>query len=194
MHIQRRLHGGLLDKLINLLLQSQLHRRGNGPVCGGNFQSAIKGKSAMWKFLLTFIIICFIVTACANQATSSPTSAPSLDAHFPQYINTPIAYLDISIKGKLVLDNGCLRVSGVKGRDSGDNFLLIWDTRFSTRREEGILQVIDSRTNAVLASAGDFVEVSYGGDINAKTWKPIPYECPGPYYLVGETIKKIERP
>ncbi|MBI5841031.1 MAG: hypothetical protein HZB19_13115 [Chloroflexi bacterium] len=147
----------------------------------------------------TLIILCIMITACANQVTSAPvstsTSAPSLGAHFPQKINTPIAYLDTPlIEGELVLDNGCLRVSGVKNLLAGDNFLLIWDTRFSTTTEQGVVQVVDSNTGEVLVSVGDYVAIGDGGDTTYPTKKPIPDECPGPYWVVGELIKKIERP
>lgn len=147
----------------------------------------------MWKrislILISLILIIFLAKVVYGAAT-----APPLGAHFPQKIKPPSVYIDILIDGNLVLDNGCLRVSRV----SGDSFLLIWDSRFSTRTEQGIVQVIDSSTSEVLVSVGDFVEVGDGGDFTHPTWmwlkQPIPDECPGPYYLVGESIKKIDRP
>ena len=142
-----------------------------------------------------------MLTACVGQAASVPTSTPvntlSLGTHFPQIINTPSAYLEALIKGELVLENGCLRVSDVDGAVNGATILLIWDPRFATSTKQGAVQVIDNRTGNVLASVGDYVAVGGGFDGNP-TWmglaNPLPEDCPGPYYIVGESIEKIDRP
>ena len=147
----------------------------------------------MWKRILLLLISLTLVISLAKIVYGSAT-APPLGTHFPQKITRPSVYFDITIKGELALDNGCLRVSGV-GEHS---FLLIWDPRFSTRTEQGIVQVIDSSTGEVLASVGDFVAVGDGGDLTNPTWmwlkQLIPDECPGPYWVVGDTITKIDRP
>jgi hypothetical protein len=160
----------------------------------------------MWKKILTSIIIFLLITACRNQTpstttsppqiTSTPRSASSFDEeHFPQKINIPTAFLDTpAIEGELVLENSCLRVNGVKNLPTGDNFLLIWDPRFSTHTAQGVVQVVDSSTGEVLVSVGDSVSIADGGDTIYPTKKPIPDECPGPYWVVGEFIKKIDRP
>lgn len=151
--------------------------------------------------MLTLIILCFMITACANQATSSPmsiftpASAPSLGNHFPQLINTPSAYPDLPLmEGQLALENGCLRVSGVKNIRLGNSFLVIWDSRFSTRTEQGVVQVVDGSTGEILASVGDYVSIGGGVPTEIDLKESIPEECPGPYYLVGHSIKKINKP
>ncbi|MBI5839477.1 MAG: hypothetical protein HZB19_05190 [Chloroflexi bacterium] len=79
-----------------------------------------------------------------------------------------------------------------------DSFLLIWDSTFSSRTEQGVVHVIDSSTGEVLARVGDYVEVGGGvASIAEVEWalkEPIPKECLGPYWLVGEYIKQIDRP
>ena len=150
----------------------------------------------MLKRALTFIIVCIMMAACANQITSAPTNTPtsrsSLVSSFPQSITTPSAFYDAVINGELVLSNGCLRVNDT----DGNSFLLIWRPGFSIRTDQGVVQIIDS-TGQVTASVGDFVEVGGGGDLNP-TWyglvEPLPENCPGPYFIVGESIKKIDRP
>ncbi len=153
----------------------------------------------MRKHLLKFIVIFLSVTACVNRETSVPTStsttAPSPDAHFPQ-VATPIGNVDFLVTGELVLENGCLRVSKAN-LATGDNFLLIWDKNFATRREQGVLQVIDAHTSEVLASVDDYVEIGGGmapTEIEKYLKEPIPIECPGPYWLVGEPLKRIDKP
>ncbi len=138
------------------------------------------------------IILCFMITACANQVSSTPasistpTNAPSLGDHFPQLVPPLNVYLDTPlIEGDLVLENGCLRVNGVQNLLTGNNLLLVWDSRFSTQSEKGVVQVVDSRTGEVLVSVDDYVAIGDGGDNIKPTNKPIPDECPGPYWIVG---------
>lgn len=147
----------------------------------------------MWKRISLFIIIILTTISCADNKTAS---GPSLGDHFPQKINTPNTYMEMLVEGKLVLDNGCLRINEVGV--NGLSIMLIWDSRFSTRTEQGVVQIVDSNTGEVLATVGDFVEAGGGSagtnpDIMGLK-KPIPDECPGPYFLVGETIKKIDKP
>lgn len=139
-----------------------------------------------YLFPLTFLIL---LSACTNQTTGAPSSI----SHFPQQINTPNVYMQALIEGELILENGCLRVNDLYG----NSILLIWRPGFSTRTEEEIVQVVDSNTDKALVSVGDFVAVGGGFDDNP-TWmgltEPLPEECPGPYFIVGESIKKIDKP
>jgi hypothetical protein len=81
----------------------------------------------------------------------------------------------------------------VKNLSIGDNFLLIWDSRFSTITEQGIVHVVDSSTGNILASVGDYVAIANGGTTISPTKKTIPDECSEPSWVVGEFIKKIDR-
>lgn len=120
----------------------------------------------------------------------------SLGAHFPQLLifhyQGPSA--QTVLMGELVLENECLRMKVV----DKDSFLLIWNLNFSTRTERDDVRVVDNQTGQILASTGDFVEIT-GREIDIPIgWgglvAPIPNECPGPYFLVGESIKKIDKP
>jgi len=120
---------------------------------------------------------------------------PSLGDHFPQQNITQGDTLETTLKGDLTLENGCLRINNTEI----GSFLLVWDLRFSTRREQENLQVIDSRTGKVVISAGDFTEI--GGRViedpmRVQLRESIPEECLGPYFRVGfgESIKKIDKP
>lgn len=142
----------------------------------------------MWKRALTSMIIYSILTACNNTATKTP----SLVSSFPQTINTPTVFLEALVMGELMLTNGCLRVNDI----DGESVLLIWRPGFSTRMNQGVVQVIDS-TGQVAASVGDFVAVGGGFDSNPTGYglaEPLPEECPGPYWLVGESINKVDSP
>ncbi len=144
----------------------------------------------MWKSI-AFLFLIFIITACTS---AEPTVAPAIDeAHFPQTTSS-LAATDLLVRGELVLENGCLRVNGADTL-YGDSLLLIWDPSFSTRIEQGVVQVVDNATGKVWASVHDHVEI--GGGI-APNWiwddidGPVSKDCPGPYWLVSAPIKIIE--
>ena len=133
-----------------------------------------------------------IITIPETGKNIEATSAPIPGIYFPQIMHTQ-GDMEALIKGELVLENGCLRVSEV----DGVSILIIWDLRFSIRADQGVVQVIENRTGDVLASVGDFVAVGGGFDSDP-TWmglrEPLSKDCPRPYYVIGESIKKIDKP
>ena len=75
--------------------------------------------------------------------------------------------------------------------------MLIWDENFATRKDQDVVQVIDTNTGEVLASVGDYVEIGGGeapADIERYLKQPIPIGCPEPNWLVHETLRKIDPP
>ncbi|NJC98087.1 MAG: hypothetical protein C3F07_10945 [Anaerolineales bacterium] len=144
----------------------------------------------MWKRIL-LIAIALVAIAFLAKVAYGIATAPPLGAHFPQRIRVPSVGLDGIVEGELMLVNGCLRVSKV----SDGSVLLIWDPRFSTRTEQGVIQVIDSNTGEVFASVGDYIKVG-GGSFPKGVWlkQPIPKECPGPYWAIGDPPWRVERP
>ena len=58
------------------------------------------------------------------------------------------------------------------------------------------MQVIDS-TGQVAANVGDIVTIG-GGFVPKPTFleltEPLPEDCSGPYWLVGESIRKVNTP
>jgi hypothetical protein len=151
------------------------------------------------KHLLPILFLGFLLLACTNETaplTNSDDSSPLLNGHFPQLKTPPNAYYNLpDIRGELVLENGCLRVKGVEGFSTGDSFLLIWDPRFSAKTEQGVVQVIDRDSGETLVKVGDYVEFgNNGGDNIRPTKEPIPEECKGPYLVVGEFIRKTDKP
>jgi hypothetical protein len=157
----------------------------------------------MWKYFLTLAMIFLSIDACTSQPTPSLTSIPTdtatslppPDAHFPQ-MEILTGGIEMLIRGELALENGCLRVSNTN-TSTGDSFLLIWDEKFATRTEQGVVQVIDVQTGEVLASVGDYVEIGGGeapADIEKYLKQPIPIECPEPNWIVHGTIRKIDPP
>ena len=110
----------------------------NGRLVRKNVQFAIMGNKTMWKYLSTFPIVFLSTPACTNQPTHPPTSTsmslPSLEAHFPQ-VDIPMGNVDFLVRGKLALENGCLRVNKAN-LATGDSFLLIWNSNFAICKEQ----------------------------------------------------------
>lgn len=149
----------------------------------------------MFKYIRVSLFISLFVIACLHQTVTSnpniPTSDLSLREYFPQMVVTPSGYLDLPlIEGELVLENGCLRIDGVRDLWGDDSFLLIWDARFSTVTRQDLVSVVDVNTGEILVSVGDHVIVASNGRPTHPTIDPIPDECTGPYLAIGEFISK----
>ncbi|HLO17158.1 MAG TPA: hypothetical protein VK206_20160 [Anaerolineales bacterium] len=130
-------------------------------------------------------VLLIVVTGCSKNLGASPP--PTL--FFPQQKETPNAIMDALLIGKLVLVNNCLRVN-----DENDNsFLPIWPRGFSARLNDGIIEVVDDQ-DQLIAQVGDNLRIG-GGEmpgqhIKEDTLQPLPDDCPGPYWLVGDEITR----
>ena len=155
------------------------------------------------KTIITILSIVLFLTACQGKTEALPTSAvttvptPSIGAYFPQIINGDGAHstIDVTRSGTLTLEDGCLRLKG----NNGASFLILWDLRFSTRTDAGVVSVIDNATGETLASVGDYVELYSASTVNLYSVDfefrfPIPDECSGPHMTVGTSITKTDPP
>jgi hypothetical protein len=126
--------------------------------------------------LVLFLGLC-LLPGCASSPTVSyfpvqQTSGPSLTA---------------LTSGKLVLENGCIRLKWDGGSD-----LLIWPYGYSYRISGSLVEVVDDKGNMV-ARTGQCKQLG-GGEvpsIEPYTGKPSPANCSGPYWLVGSGIKNL---
>ena len=105
------------------------------------------------------------------------------DIHFPQ-VREDGAVPTALLEGELTLEGGCLRVT----RPSGFGHLLIWPQRFNLIVDGRDIRIIGDP--GVSLSVGD--EISIGGGevplrhLQTLVEEPIPSDCSGPYWLVGE--------
>ena len=121
--------------------------------------------------------------ACSDNSTNN-SSTPSF---FPVQRAGP-SQMDGLFKGRLELNNGCLRV---------DKYLIIWPHGFSLRTKGEEIQVIDSN-DQVVARVGEKITIG-GGEIPGEGAKelieesivdqPLPDNCTGPYWIVSNVIK-----
>jgi len=157
-------------------------------------------KSKTLIFLCTLAAILSIVVACNDNSNSissndNSTSISKSPSYFPVQkagMNTMEALLE-GVRLELD-DNGCLRV-----KYFDDNYLLIWPHGFSMRIKGEEIQVIDD-SGQVVACVGDKINVG-GGEFPGEKAReyieesiveqPLPDDCPGPYWIVGETVKTV---
>src|SRR3989304_7519193 len=102
-------------------------------------------KSKRLTFLLVLAVVLSITVSCYNNSINNSSDTP----FFPVQKADGEQML-AELQGKLVLENGCLRVD-----DGYSNYLIIWPHGFSMRTEGEEIQVLDSNRR-VVARVGDY--------------------------------------
>jgi len=139
-------------------------------------------KKCLLLIALTTILVALLATACPNNSTNISTPAP----FFPVQ-RGGLDQMTALAEGKLVLDNGYLRLKGFFGEGES----LVWPYGFSLRTEGKEIQVIDS-DGQLVARVGERIKVG-GGEVPAEIvekyiGQPLPDNCTGPYWIVSEVI------
>ena len=121
------------------------------------------------------------VPAMGQNEADGPES--STGPHFLQLREQSMVMEALHV-GELVLENGCLRSRDV----GGDSRLLIWPPRFKLTVDGGDIRVSDD--SGVSLSVGE--KIGFGGGevplahVQTLVEQPVPDDCPGPYWVVGE--------
>ena len=95
--------------------------------------------------------------------------------------------------GRLVLDEGCLRVEVPPDANGpGRASLLIWPSGFAFSVEDGAVRIVDS-DGEIAASVGDHIRlthatVSYQEATDQGLLRGMSEDCAGPHYLVGDEV------
>jgi len=118
--------------------------------------------------------------------------APVPDVHFPQLKARSSTYMTALLEGRLVVKNGCLRVT------PGENekgTLIIWQTDYFLNGRNGAspaspfqIEILD-REGEVVAQVGKRIRMG-GGEVSLNfveelLREPMPEACEGPYWLMG---------
>ena len=92
--------------------------------------------------------------------------------------------MDAQIEGELVIEHGCIRVEKIDGVD----LLLIWPPGFELSVDGGDVRISDDTGTSL--SVGEEVRIGGGGAplalVQVLVEQPLPNDCPGPYWVVGE--------
>ena len=144
-------------------------------------------KSKRLVFLLILAVLLITAVSCSNNS-SDISSGISFFTVWEPVREQMLAEL----QGKLVLENGCLRIID----DYNTSYLIIWPYGFSLRRDGEEIQIINDR-GQIVAHVGDYIYVS-GGEQKAREHiekdvvkQQLPDDCQGPYWIVGEFISVI---
>lgn len=112
------------------------------------------------------------------------------DPFFPVLSEPNSIYPSNLARGRLVLDDNCLRLKPLYF--FGRGVLLIWPYGYSLKTEDNTIRVTDS-DGLMVARVGDWIKVG-GGEIPVEIvekylGKPLPENYPGPYWIVSGVIK-----
>lgn len=110
-----------------------------------------------------------------GQQTALPRQRPGREATY-----------EALVEGRLVQEDGCLRVE----TPSGASYLVLWPPRAELREEPR--RVVDPETGAT-AEVGEPIRLS-GGEVTLRPFvlerleSPPPVRCRGPYWLAGQIL------
>ncbi len=127
-------------------------------------------------------------TACGTSQTTVMSPAPNVVFPRQRQVAGPRSFPSAAFGGRLVNDNGCLRVG---------NSLVVWPAEFTLITKNGVLTIIDEHDRTV-AQVGDELLLG-GGEIppDERAWlnteilrqRP-PERCPGPYWLATDKVQR----
>ena len=116
---------------------------------------------------------------------------PVPGVHFPQLRMRSATFMTALLVGKLIVKDGCLRVSASED-DRGH--LIIWQPDYFLNSNGGVVEILD-RSGKVVARVGE--EIRMGGgevplteDLQQQLREPLPEQCKGPYWLMGQLVSK----
>jgi hypothetical protein len=130
-----------------------------------------------------------VIVSYAPLASTPPfalTPAPGL--FLPQLRVRSTSFMAALLRGRLVAENGCLRVV----QDGVDaSFLIIWQPDYFLNDNLGKIEVLN-RSGQVAARVGYMVSLGGGGlplsSFDSQLRAPLPAQCNGPYWLMGEVV------
>jgi len=101
------------------------------------------------------------------------------------------AFMEALLSGKLVIDNGCLRV-----QNDNESYLVIWQADYFLTDNDGVLEILDE-TGTAVAEVGEIVYMGGGeqaGVRDAELRQPVPEPCGGPYWRMGQFLPEARLP
>ena len=124
-------------------------------------------------------IVLLSMVAC-NEADGPELLA---SPHFPQQQEN-MDVMEALLEGELVLEEGCLRTKSKGGTD----YLLIWPHGFKLSVDGPDIRITDD--SGLSLSVGEEIRIGGGevplAHVQTLVEQPVPDDCPGPYWVVGE--------
>ncbi|HEY0604692.1 MAG TPA: hypothetical protein VGD58_17370 [Herpetosiphonaceae bacterium] len=148
----------------------------------------------IWIVLLLVATGCGVRSSADNAAATPAASATSQAAFDPNALFFPQqaavegdrAVMEALTVGMLLVDNSCLRLM----QPGQPSYLIVWPPDVTLDLTQDFIQV-RTKTGRLVAQVGSMVQMS-GGVVdsvaNQALSQPLPAECPGPYWIVGDEI------
>ena len=129
----------------------------------------------------TLGILLLLMVACNEAAAPESLTYP----HFPQQRESEgRVAMEALLEGELTLEHGCLRAK----KKNGTDYLLIWPPGFKLSVDGGDIRISDD--SGASLTVGEKFRIGGGGaplaHVQILVEQPLPRDCPGPYWVVGE--------
>ncbi len=147
-----------------------------------NYLSFLKRYGAI---ALSAMMISIFGCSCAE-----PSQTPFL----PVCSEPGLTQMEAYIEGELILSEGCIRL---KPAPFGKSYLLIWPYGYKSHIKGETVQILNA-DDQVVACVGD--RIGLGGGVTELTefiendviGQPLPTDCTGPYWIIGEIGEIID--
>jgi len=133
------------------------------------------------------VVVVTIYEPLGENPPFALTPEPTL--HFPQLRMRSATFMEALMEGTLVLQDECLRV---RHDDGDEGYLIIWQVDYYVNNNAGAIEILD-RSGQVVARVGEGIRMG-GGEVpmtdrlRQQLRDPLPDECQGPYWLMGEML------
>ncbi len=132
------------------------------------------------------VTIITVYKPLGNQVPFPITPDPSI--HMPQLKMRSSSFMLALAIGKLVVKDSCLRVE-----QDDTSTLIIWQPDYFVNNNKGIIEILDRR-GQVVARVGEEIQIGGGEvpltpDLQRQLREPIPTQCGGPYWLMGDLVR-----
>ncbi|HEX2093258.1 MAG TPA: hypothetical protein VHG28_12700 [Longimicrobiaceae bacterium] len=146
----------------------------------------IRTRRALLLLLVAGAAACRGVSSARSGVRAPGEMTERQPIAFPRQTPDREATYEALVEGRLVLEDGCLRVD-TPGEES---YLVLWPPR--AELQEGARRVVDRETGAT-AEVGEPIRLS-GGEVTLRPLvlerleSPPPVRCRGPYWLAGQIL------
>lgn len=148
------------------------------------------GLAARTRMMLLSLMFVASISFAMGIGCDANSVNPSLGDLFFPVQKEGLAQMLIATKGRLVVENSCLRLKPI----IGNSYLLIWPYGYSVHLEGKVIEVINGN-GKIVARVGDTITVGGGEAASTEivmiySSQQLPDNCKGPYWLVSEVINK----
>ena len=139
-------------------------------------------KMIIFSMITIFAVVTF---GCNDKSVANSTPVPPF---FAQQREIQNVYMEADLTGKLEIVDGCIRL-----QNEQSSYLILWPRDFSLRTDRAVIKILDG-TGEMVAEVGDNLMIGGGESLSVTGFvlQPLPEECVGPYWIVGNEIIRLD--